>query len=250
MIGQEGKIGGGRTKKRVAHEWDTIRLNNVKKWYPDGNFKALDGVTVSVKKEEFLVIRGRSGSGKSTLLHMMGCLDRPTDGDVYINGMKTSDLSEDELAAVRRKTMGFVFQAFNLVPTLDALHNVAMPMMFEGIGKPEREERAETLLESVGLGSKIHSYPNELSGGEKQRVAIARALANDPEIILADEPTGNLDSVSAKQVLEVFDEFHHKRNKTVVVVTHEEYVAEMAERTLYMKDGKISQYSELKGKVK
>ena len=123
-------------------------------------------------------------------------------------------------------------------------------MMFEGIGKSEREERAAELLESVGIGSKIRSYPNELSGGEKQRVAIARALANDPDIILADEPTGNLDSVSAKQVLEVFDEFHHKHGKTIVVVTHEEYVAEMAERTLYMKDGKISQYSELKAKVK
>jgi len=250
MANDEGKTGGAAGKKRIAHEWNTITLKGVKKSYQEGMFRALDGVSVSVKKEEFLVIRGRSGSGKSTLMHIMGCLDQPSEGEVYIDEIKTSDMDDDELARLRRKKMGFVFQAFNLIPTLDALHNVAMPMMFEGIGKSEREERAAELLESVGIGSKIRSYPNELSGGEKQRVAIARALANDPDIILADEPTGNLDSVSAKQVLEVFDEFHHKHGKTIVVVTHEEYVAEMAERTLYMKDGKISQYSELKAKVK
>ena len=230
---------------------EAIRLKDVKKIYSaDGKAAALNGVSFVVEKREFLIIMGRSGSGKSTMLHMMGCLDTPTEGEVYIGGIKTTDLGPEELARIRREKIGFVFQAFNLVPNLDATRNVALPMMFEGVPKPERERRARELLEMVGLADHVDSYPNEMSGGEKQRVAIARALANDPEIIVADEPTGNLDSVSARQGLEIFDDLHRKRGKTIVVVTHEQYVADMGERMVFMQDGKISESGRIEGKRK
>lgn len=230
---------------------EAIRLKNVKKIYAsDGQCAALNGVSITVEKEEFLVIMGRSGSGKSTLLHIMGCLDSPSEGEVYISGVKTSEMNENELAEIRRKKIGFVFQAFNLIPNLDALRNVALPMMFEGIAREGREKKAKELLESVDLGNKLRNYPNQMSGGERQRVAIARALANDPEIIVADEPTGNLDSASAKHILEIFDKLHRKERKTVVVVTHEQYVAELGEKIIFMKDGKISGDGKIGGKSK
>ena len=227
-----------------------IRLKGVKKSYIDHDFTALDGVDLEIKRKEYLVIMGRSGSGKSTMLHMLGCLDTPTEGSVYVDNVKTSALGQEELAKVRREKIGFVFQAFNLIPNLNVVQNVALPMFFAGMGKAERTKRAKCLLERVGLGSKVDNYPNELSGGEKQRVAIARALANNPEIILADEPTGNLDSTSAELVLDILDELHEKEGKTLVIVTHEKYVAERGERIIFMKDGKIDNIGKAAGKIK
>ncbi|MEW6528842.1 MAG: ABC transporter ATP-binding protein [Candidatus Micrarchaeota archaeon] len=230
---------------------EIISLKDITKIYStDGQFVALSEVSLSVKKGEFLIIMGRSGCGKSTLLHIMSCLDSPTKGDVYVCGVKTNGLAENEIAKIRREGFGFVFQAFNLIPNLDALRNVALPMMFDGVEKTEREEKAKQLLEEMDLGKKIYNFPNEMSGGEKQRVAIARALANNPEIIVADEPTGNLDSLSAKHVLEIFDNLHKKQKKTLIVVTHEQYVAELGERTIFMKDGKIENNEKIKGKIK
>lgn len=222
---------------------DIISLKEIKKTYAvNGGFAALDNISLSIEKEEFVVIIGRSGSGKSTLLHIMGCLDSPTEGEVYICGTKTNTLSNDEIAEIRRKKIGFVFQAFNLIPNLDVLGNVAIPLMFDGVPKSEREERAKKMLESVGLAERLYYYPNKLSGGEKQRVAIARALINNPEIIIADEPTGNLDSISANNVLEIFAELHKKQKKTIIIVTHEEYVVKFAERVFCIKDGKLTDY--------
>lgn len=230
------------------HGEEVIKLKSVKKIYLDGKFAALNGVDLSIRKREYVVVMGRSGSGKSTLLHLMGCLDTPSEGQIYISGVKTSEMSEDELARIRREKIGFVFQSFNLIANLDALRNVALPMMFEGISKEEREKRAKALLEDVGLANHIYSYPNEMSGGERQRVAIARALANEPEIILADEPTGNLDSVSAEQVLNIMDKLHEKIGMTVVIVTHEKYVAERGERIITMKDGIANEGMKIKGR--
>jgi len=227
---------------------DVIRFDHVKRVYRDGRFTALDDVSLGVRKGEFLVVMGRSGSGKSTLLHLMGLLDSPTEGHIYVDGVDTAGLSAEELARLRRQKVGFVFQTFNLVPNIDAVANVALPMMFAGVGKRLREKKATWLLGSLGLGDKLRSYPNEMSGGERQRVATARALANDPEVILADEPTGNLDSASAKQVLDVFGRLHDTGRKTIVVVTHEEYVAALGERIVYLKDGRISPDGKLRGR--
>ncbi|VVB65344.1 putative ABC transporter ATP-binding protein [Candidatus Gugararchaeum adminiculabundum] len=218
-----------------------ISLKGVTKTYKaDGvSFDAVRGVDLDIIEGERISIMGPSGSGKSTLMHMVGLLDVPTKGHIYINGEDVSKKSENELAYIRGKTIGFVFQSFYLVPSLNALENVALPMMFYRIEKEEREKRAKEILKEFGIGEKLANYPNQLSGGQRQRVAIARSLANDPKIILADEPTGNLDSKSGEEVLKVFDDLHQREGRTLVTVTHERYVAERAERIVHIRDGLI-----------
>ncbi|MEE9594246.1 MAG: ABC transporter ATP-binding protein [Candidatus Hydrothermarchaeales archaeon] len=215
-----------------------IRLEQVTKLYKmdEIEVRALNGVDLSVDEGEFAAIIGPSGSGKSTMLHIIGCLDLPTSGRVFLEGTNISDLGDSQLARLRGKRIGFVFQFFNLYPTLSAIENVELPMMIQNMGVQERREKAEKLLESVGLLERKNHFPSQLSGGQKQRIAISRALANDPALILADEPTGNLDSESGKEILAIFEKLH-KDGRTIVVVTHEDYVAEMAERTVRMKDG-------------
>lgn len=200
--------------------------------------RALQDVNMSVDKGEFVSIMGVSGSGKSTLLHCIGCLDTPTKGKVYIDGVDISKLDEDELALIRRRKMGFVFQFFNIIPSLTALQNVELPMIFAGGAESARRRKAKALLEKVGLGKRLDHKPSELSGGETQRVAIARSLANDPAVVLADEPTGNLDSKTGKDIISVFDKLN-KEGKTIVVVTHDPVIARMAKRIIKIKDGKI-----------
>ncbi|MEE8402418.1 MAG: ABC transporter ATP-binding protein, partial [Candidatus Hydrothermarchaeaceae archaeon] len=195
---------------------------------------------LSILEGDFVSIIGPSGSGKSTMLHIIGCLDRPTSGKVFLEGADVSLLSDSELARVRGKKIGFVFQFFNLYPTLDALENVELPMMILNKGKMERRKRAKELLESVGMGDRMHHLSHQLSGGQRQRVAIARALANDPAVIFADEPTGNLDSKSGEEVLRIFNELN-KKGRTVVVVTHETSIAESATTIVKMKDGLVEE---------
>jgi putative ABC transport system ATP-binding protein len=199
---------------------------------------ALKNINLHVKKNEYLALIGASGSGKSTLMNLLGCLDTPTTGTYYLAGEDVSLLSDDGLARIRNKEIGFVFQAFNLIPRMSALENVALPLIYAGIKKNERYEMAEQKLIDVGLKGRIHHKPNELSGGEKQRVAIARALVNNPSIILADEPTGNLDSKTSFEILDIFEELHRKSN-TIILITHEPDIAERAKRIIRLKDGVI-----------
>lgn len=217
-----------------------IRAENVWKIYGKGDAAtyALKGVNVDIYPGEFVAIMGPSGSGKSTLMHILGLLDTPTKGHVYVHGTDVSTLGEDERAILRRKTLGFVFQQYNLSPSLTAIENVELPMLFAGVPAEERRRRAKKLLEMVDLGNRLHHYPNQLSGGQQQRVAIARALANDPEIILADEPTGNLDTERGKKVMEIFRQLN-ERGKTIVLVTHDPETAKYAERIILIRDGKI-----------
>lgn len=197
---------------------------------------ALHNLNIIVKKNEYLALIGASGSGKSTLMNILGCLDTPTSGKYYLAGEDVSQLTDDGLARIRNKEIGFVFQAFNLIPRMSALENVALPLIYAGIKKNERLEMAEQKLIDVGLQGRIYHKPNELSGGEKQRVAIARALVNNPSIILADEPTGNLDSKTSFEILDIFEELHSKSN-TIILITHEPDIAQRAKRIIRLKDG-------------
>lgn len=218
-----------------------IRAENVSKIYQMGKVqvRALDGVSLQVQKGHYLAIMGPSGSGKTTLLDVLSALLRPTKGEVFINGKPISKMNDNQLARVRGKTIGFVFQTFNLIPRMTALENVMLPLWFLGKGTAERKQIAEEILEDVGLADRMHHKPSELSGGQRQRVAIARALAVNPEAIVADEPTGNLDSASGEQILGIIDELNEKKNKTVIMVTHERYVAERAQEIVHLRDGKI-----------
>ncbi|MBI2647516.1 ABC transporter ATP-binding protein [Candidatus Woesearchaeota archaeon] len=218
-----------------------IKLENVWKIYKIGNIEvnALQGLDLYIMEGEFLAIMGPSGSGKSTPVNMIGCLDIPTKGKVILDRQDISQLSESELAKIRGKKIGFIFQQFNLISTLTALENVMMPMIFQGVLEDKRIKRATKLLELVELSDRMRHKPTELSGGEQQRVAIARALANNPEVILADEPTGNLDSKTGTIVLDFLQKLHKNENKTIVMVTHDANLSKVAERIEYLKDGKI-----------
>jgi putative ABC transport system ATP-binding protein len=202
------------------------------------NVVGVENINLKIKRGEFICIMGPSGSGKSTMLHLMGCLDKPTSGKVFIDGIDTSKMSEDELANLRRDKIGFVFQLFNLYPTLTALENVELPMLIAKKDKEFRRKRAIELLKMVEMEELKDHLPSELSGGQRQKIAIARSLANNPRIILADEPTGNLDSKSGEEVMKIFKDLN-KKGKTIVIVTHNENMAKFAERIIFLKDGKI-----------
>ena len=217
-----------------------IHVKNLTKIYRLGEVEvqALRGVNLEIEDGEFLAIIGPSGSGKSTLLNMIGCLDKPTSGGVFFDGVDTKKLSENALAEIRRRKIGFIFQQFNLIHALNALENVALPGFFAGRGQEKRVEHAKEQLEKVGLGARMYHKPSELSGGEQQRVAIARALSNDPEVIIGDEPTGNIDSEVGKAIMDILEELN-KEGKTIVVVTHDAEIAARADRIKRMKDGRI-----------
>lgn len=200
--------------------------------------EALKSVSLEIEKNEYVALMGPSGSGKSTLMNLVGCLDSPTRGEYWLNGIEVSTMDDSDLAAVRNKQIGFVFQTFNLMPRLSALENVALPLVYAGVGKEERLAKARKVLESVGLGDRVMHKPNELSGGQRQRVAVARALVNDPAIILADEPTGNLDTKTSYEIMGLFEEIH-KAGNTVILVTHELDIAQHAHRIVRLRDGLI-----------
>ena len=220
---------------------NVIELKDIEKEYDLGpvKLKVLDGIDLSIKKSEMVSIMGPSGSGKSTMLHMLGCLDRPTKGKVIIDGVDVSKLNDDELAKIRREKIGFIFQFFYLIPSLTALRNVELPMTFVNGSAKDNEKKAKELLKMVGLEERMNHKPSQLSGGESQRVAIARALANDPQIILADEPTGNLDSKSGKEIMDILKNLNKQRKVTLIIVTHDPSIARITEKVINLKDGKI-----------
>ena len=217
-----------------------IKIKNIVKNYYVGTVvvRALRSITMDINKNEYVAIMGPSGSGKSTLMNLIGCLDTPTSGKYILNGKDVSKIDDNFLAEIRNKEIGFIFQTFNLLPRYTALENVILPLVYAGISKGERQDRANYVLDSVGLGDRVTHKPNELSGGERQRVAIARAMVNKPSIILADEPTGNLDSKTSLDIMNLMDEIHDRGN-TIIVVTHEEFIAKHARRVIRLMDGQI-----------
>jgi putative ABC transport system ATP-binding protein len=217
-----------------------LKLNGLKKYYQMGEttVRALEGVDLHLRENEFAAVMGASGSGKSTLMNILGCLDTPTEGSYVLKGREVSDLDDDELSAIRNEHLGFVFQSFNLLPRYNALKNVALPLRYSLVPAEEHKDRAAEMLELVGLGSRMHHRPSQLSGGERQRVAIARALVNEPDIILADEPTGNLDSSTSTEIMALFRQLH-QRGQTIIMVTHEKDIATLASRIILLKDGRI-----------
>lgn len=219
---------------------DIIKLKKITRDFPLGTqiVKVLKGIDLVIKENEYVALMGPSGSGKSTLMNLLGCLDTPTGGEYWLNDQDVSKLSDNELAEIRNKEIGFVFQTFNLLPRSTALENVMLPLIYAGFGSKERKERAEEVLRQVGLGDRMDHRPNQLSGGQRQRVAVARALVNKPSIILADEPTGNLDSVTSDEIMKLFGEIQANGN-TVILVTHEEDIAQHAKRVIRLKDGEV-----------
>ena len=217
-----------------------IAVKELRKTYVMGveEVNALKSITVDISKNEYVALMGPSGSGKSTLMNLLGCLDTPSEGTYQLNGTDVSVMTDGELAEVRNKEIGFVFQTFNLLPRLSALDNVALPLVYAGLGNSTRKEKARKALEAVGLGDRMGHRPNELSGGQRQRVAIARALVNDPAIILADEPTGNLDTKTSVEIMEIFERLHEQGN-TIIIVTHEPDIAEHAHRIIRLRDGLV-----------
>jgi putative ABC transport system ATP-binding protein len=217
-----------------------IELKNIVKDYQLGmdTVHALRGVDLKIQKNEYVAIMGPSGSGKSTLMNLLGCLDTPSSGVYRLNGSNVSEMDDDHLAEIRNREIGFVFQNFNLLPRASAVHNVELPLIYNGTPAARRKDLAEKTLKKVGLGDRMNHRPNELSGGQRQRVAVARALINNPSIILADEPTGNLDTRTGDEIMDLFEELHETGN-TIILVTHEEYIAEHSDRIIRLRDGKI-----------
>ena len=219
---------------------EVISIQNLRKTYVMGSMEvhALKSITLDINRNEYVALMGPSGSGKSTLMNLLGCLDTPSAGEYTLNGSRVSQMEDNELAEIRNKEIGFVFQTFNLLPRSTALDNVALPLVYSGLSKSKRIDKAAATLESVGLGDRMDHRPNELSGGQRQRVAIARALVNDPAIILADEPTGNLDTKTSIEIMSIFEEIHKKGN-TVILVTHEPDIAEHSHRIIRLRDGLV-----------
>jgi len=219
-----------------------IDIREITKVYQMGQEQvhALSGVNLGVERGEYVAIMGPSGSGKSTLMNLIGCLDTPTSGSYVLNGREVARMTDDELAAIRNQEIGFVFQTFNLLPRTNALQQVELPLVYSGLARKERRERAVKALEAVGLGDRMNHHPNEMSGGQRQRVAVARALINDPSILLADEPTGNLDSQTGAEIMALFEDLN-RRGNTIVLVTHEEDIAAHARRIVRLRDGKVTE---------
>ncbi|MFH1107273.1 MAG: ABC transporter ATP-binding protein [Candidatus Micrarchaeota archaeon] len=230
-----------------------LKLSNISKVYQmgDSTVNALKDIDLEIKRGESVVIMGPSGSGKSTMLHILGCLDKPSEGEMYLDGVKiTKEDDGYDLAEVRNKKIGFVFQFFFLISTLSVVENVELPMIFNGMSSGERRKRAVQLLNRVGLGDRLNHRPSQLSGGQRQRVAVARALANNPAIILADEPTGNLDSKTGLEIMELFEELHKKEGRTIVTVTHDSSLVKHAEKVIRLRDGKIEKIETVRKRVR